>query len=44
MHGMWRIPDTVAQLPIRGRNLTGATLAEELGAAPTLLAFLRHLG
>lgn len=30
--------------PIRGRNLRGATLAEELGDAPTLLCFLRHFG
>ena len=29
---------------IEGRNLTGDTLAEEVGAAPTLLVFLRHFG
>lgn len=41
---MWTIPDSASQHPIRGRNLTGGTLAEELGVSPTVLAFLRHLG
>ena len=34
----------VRALPIEGRNLQGATLGEELGEEPTILAFLRHFG
>jgi hypothetical protein len=30
--------------PVAGRNLTGATLGEQLAGAPTLLVFLRHFG
>ena len=30
--------------PLRGRNLVGSNLAEELGEAPALLVFLRHYG
>jgi hypothetical protein len=29
---------------VSGRNLSGETLGEEIGAGPTLLVFLRHLG
>lgn len=36
--GAWHGP------PLRGRNLGGGTLADELGDQTTLLVFLRHLG
>ena len=29
---------------LRGRNLTGRSLAEEFGDRPALLLFVRHLG
>lgn len=44
---MTRVPDATLSLPIRGLNLTGATLAAEVDSFPgefTLLAFLRHYG
>lgn len=34
----------VLERRVEGRNLSGATLAENLGPAPTLLVFLRHFG
>jgi hypothetical protein len=41
---MDRIPDEWLDHPLTGLNLSGATLRTELGAAPTLLVFLRHFG
>jgi hypothetical protein len=40
---MERLDDALGKT-IEGRNLTGRTLSEEIGDAPTLLVFLRHLG
>jgi hypothetical protein len=34
----------IGNAPVAGRNLPGPTLRTVLGAAPTLLVFLRHLG
>ena len=39
-----RIPKEVLDLPVCGLRLTGVTLGDALGAGPTLLVFLRHLG
>lgn len=41
---MERIPDDVLDRRIDGLNLSHATLRGELGDAPTVVAFLRHLG
>ena len=30
--------------PVRGRNLRGATLGDDLTQEPNLVVFLRHLG
>jgi hypothetical protein len=38
------LPAEALALPVSGRNLTGETLGDEIGAGPTLLVFLRHLG
>ena len=38
------LPRELLALPIRGRNLRGATLGAELGSEPCLVVFLRHLG
>ena len=35
---------SVLDLPVVGRNLTGATLRENLASDATLLVFLRHFG
>ena len=36
--------DTVLAERVAGRNLTGHTFGDELGARPTALVFLRHYG
>lgn len=41
---MIRIPDTVLEAPVSGVNLVPGRLRDQLGPAPTLLVFLRHLG
>ena len=38
------LSDELLARPVRGRNLRGATLGEELGDEPRLLVFLRHFG
>jgi len=44
MNELLSIDPDVLGLAIRGRNLRGATLGEELGDDTTVLAFLRHFG
>ncbi len=41
---MHEIPAPVWTAEVRGSNLKGSSLAEEIGEAPTRLVFLRHLG
>ncbi len=41
---MERIPQTVLELPIRGRNLSATTLGGQLAGKVVLLEFLRHFG
>lgn len=38
------LPAPTLERPVRGRNLAGATLGENLGPGPGLLVFLRNLG
>lgn len=38
------VPADVLARAVRGRNLAGPTLAENLVPSPTLLCFLRHFG
>ena len=38
------LSDEALALPLRGTNLRGATLGENVADGPTLIAFLRHLG
>lgn len=38
------LPPAVLERPVEGYRLVGATLGENLGERPTLLAFLRHFG
>ena len=38
------IDDSILDLSVETRNLSGRTLREVLGSDPTLLAFIRHLG
>jgi len=44
MNTMLTIDEDLRTLAVRGRNLRGATLGEELGEETTILAFLRHFG
>ena len=41
---MRKIPHAILDRPVKGWNLSAATLREALGGAPTLLVFLRHFG
>lgn len=41
---MERIPAEILDRPVAGLNLTAGPLREQIGARPTVLAFLRHLG
>ena len=38
------LPAELLATPVRGRNLRGTTLRDELAGEPTLLVFLRHFG
>jgi len=39
-----KIPESVLQVSVEGRNLKPGSLADQLGTDPVLLVFLRHLG
>ena len=41
---MEHIEDDVLDRPVAGLNLRPGTLRDQLGAEPTVVAFLRHLG
>jgi hypothetical protein len=41
---MKSIPNNILEMPVQGIHLTGTSLRQELGTAPTLLVFLRHFG
>lgn len=41
---MNEISQDLLEIPIEGVNLTGETLADQIGDRPTLLIFLRHFG
>jgi hypothetical protein len=41
---MESIPNNILEMPVQGVHLTGTSLRQELGTAPTLLVFLRHFG
>ena len=41
---MDRIPEELLARPVTGAHLVPGTLRDQLGAGPTLLVFLRHLG
>lgn len=38
------LPSDLLERPVRGTNLSGATLGQNLGPGPALVAFLRHFG
>ncbi|MEM7310080.1 MAG: hypothetical protein AAF682_25615 [Planctomycetota bacterium] len=38
------LPAGLLSQPVRGRNLRGTTLGENLADGPHLVAFLRHFG
>jgi hypothetical protein len=38
------LDNDLLERPVRGTNLAGPTLGQNLGPGPTLVAFLRHFG